>query len=200
MTGLFYVFGLALTVLAIVVSFLGLRSERFPKSRAAYAGLLGAMSVLVVASCGFAVALSAEEQEVRSEEIAEFRAEEAADAEEIDAEGPPDEAPSVEEPQNPEPKPEDALALTSPEDGSLVFEPISLTAPPGEVAIDYTNPSEVPHNVAIEADGETVAQGATVTGGKTGEAAAQLEAGSYAFFCSIPGHRESGMEGVLDVE
>jgi plastocyanin len=203
MTDLFYVFGIALTVMALVVSFFGLRSERFPDSRAAYTGVLGLMVVLVVASCGFAVALSREEADHRSEEIAEFRAEEAeAQAEAEGAETPP---PEGEPPQDaPEeeiqPAPAETVELTSPADGSLVFEPTTLEAGVGEVEINYTNPSPVPHNVAIEADGETVAQGATVSGGDAAAATADLEAGDYVYYCSIPGHREAGMEGQLTVE
>ena len=58
----------------------------------------------------------------------------------------------------------------------------------------------MPHNVAIESEGETIAQGATVSGGDAAAAIASLEPGEYIFYCSIPGHRESGMEGDLTVE
>ena len=197
MSELFYVFGIGLTLLAIALAFFGLRSESFPNSRGIYAGVLGVMGALVVASCAFAVVLSREEQEHRREEVAEFRAEEEALAAE-EAEGGGEEA---EEPEDAaEPEAGDPIALTSPEDGSLVFDPTELVAPVGEVTIAYTNPSEVPHNVAIEAEGETLAQGATVTGGEAGDATADLEAGDYVYYCSIPGHRESGMEGALAVE
>jgi plastocyanin len=203
MTDLFYVFGIALTVMALVISFLGLRSERFPGSRAAYTGVLGLMVALVVASCAFAVALSREEAEHRSEEVAEFRAEQAevqAEAEEAatpppEGEPPPDAPEEEVEGEQPE-----TLELTSPADGALVFEPTTLEARAGEVELNYTNPSPVPHNVAIEAEGETVAQGATVSGGDAAAATASLEPGEYIFYCSIPGHRESGMEGDLTVE
>ena len=92
------------------------------------------------------------------------------------------------------------MELTSPETGDLVFDPESLEARVGEVAIDYTNPSEVPHNVAIEGDGEELAQSETVTGGDSAAATVALEAGEYVYYCSIPGHREAGMEGTLTVE
>jgi plastocyanin len=200
MTGLFYAFGIGLTLMAIVVSFLGLRSERFPAGRGPFAGLLGVMGLLVVLSCGFAVALAREEKEHRDEEIAEFRAEE---EEEAAAQGEGSEGPvegtGTDEPGKLEPPAEDKLDLTSPEDGSLVFDTDILSAEAGEIVIDYSNPSQVPHNVALEEGEKTIAQGETVTGGAVSIAAAELEPGEYGFYCSIPGHREAGMEGVLVV-
>ena len=203
MTDLFYVFGIALTAMALVISFFGLRSERFPASRGAFAGVLTLMGLLVVTSCGFAIALSREEAEHRSEEVAEYEAEQEAEVE-AEAETPPEEpgsAPADLAPVDEGPPAEvETVELTSPEDGALLFDPESLEVPAGEVSIDYTNPSPVPHNVAIEADGKALAQGATVSGGESGAATAELKPGEYVFYCSIPGHREAGMEGPLTVE
>jgi len=192
MSELFYVFGIGLTVLALVVAFGGMRMEKFP-STMVFRGGLAVMGIFVVAACAFAIVLSREEKEERVEEIEAFRAEEEAAAEE-------GEAPEVDEPADAEPVEEDALALTSPEPGDLIFDPTTLEAGAGEVTINYTNPSEVPHNVAIEDGSETVAQGETVTGGSSAPATASLEPGDYVYYCSIPGHRESGMEGTLTVE
>jgi len=192
MSELFYVFGIGLTVLALVVAFGGMRMEKFP-STMVFRGGLAVMGIFVVGACAFAIVLSREEKEERVEEIEAFRAEEEAAAEE-------GEAPEVDEPADAEPVEEDALALTSPEPGDLIFDPTTLEAGAGEVTINYTNPSEVPHNVAIEDGSETVAQGETVTGGSSAPATASLEPGEYVYYCSIPGHRESGMEGTLTVE
>ena len=199
MNDLFYVFGLALTAMALIVAFVGMRVEKFPSSRSAMFGVIGLMTFLVVGSAAFGVSLAREEHEHRAEEIAEYRAEveeeeaadpsEAEEPTEVEAEGEPEATQG-----------EEGLELTSPPEGDLVFEPESLEAEAGEVTIEYTNPSEVPHNVAIEVDGETVAQGETVTGGETGPASARLEPGEYVFYCSVPGHREGGMEGPLTVE
>lgn len=209
MSDLFYVFGLGLVVLAVVVAFAGMKSEKFPSTRGAYLGGLTVMTFFVVGSCAFAIVLAREEKEHRSEEIAEFRAEEAeeeaeaAEAEDAGAEpgeDDPTEQPGEDDPEEPETEPGEPLMVTSPEAGDLLFETTELVAPAGEVVIDYTNPSQVPHNLAIEIEGEDPAQGETVTGGSTAETSADLEPGEYAFYCSIPGHRESGMEGLLIVE
>jgi len=192
MSDLFYVFGIALTVVAVVVAFVGLRVESFP-SRPVMIGGLALFAFLVVGSAAFAVVLSREEHEVREAEIFEYRAEQAEEVEE-------GEEPISEQPTDEEPVQGGSLALTSPDAGDLIFEPDALEAEAGEVALDYTNPSEVPHNVAIEDDSEILAQGETVTGGDSAAATAELEPGEYVYFCSIPGHRESGMEGTLTVK
>jgi plastocyanin len=200
MSDLFYVFGIALVVLALIVSFAGLRMENFPGSRGVLTAVLGIMGALVVASCAFAVVLSREEADHRAEEVAEFNAEQEEAEEAATDEEDPGTTPAAEEPQIETEAGVETVELTSPETGDLVFEPESLEAPVGEVAIDYTNPSEVPHNVAIEGDGEELAQSETVTGGDSATATVALEAGEYVYYCSIPGHREAGMEGALTVE
>jgi plastocyanin len=206
MSDLFYVFGIALTVMALIVAFAGMRIEKFP-SRGAFVGGLAAMVFLVVGSAAFAIVLSREEKEHRDVEIAEYREAHQDDAlaqidgqavtggEEASEEG-------SEETGTVDVEAEDAqeLELTSPELGDLVFDPTELVADAGSITIDYVNPSQVPHNVAIEDGDETVAQGETVTGGDSGPATADLEPGQYVFYCSVPSHRESGMEGTLVVE
>ena len=67
---LFYVLGIALVVVALVVSAIGLRFERFPASRGVLALGLGIVAVLVGATATFAWIQAEDEQEHRDEEIA----------------------------------------------------------------------------------------------------------------------------------
>jgi len=80
---------------------------------------------------------------------------------------------------------------------NLAFVPTSLTAPAGKVTIIMTNNSAIPHSVAIEAPGDV--QGAIVNQGQTSKTTAVLKAGSYTYFCTVPGHRQAGMVGTLTV-
>src|SRR3990172_9030452 len=66
----FYVLGVVLVVTALVVSVIGLRSERFPGSRLALAAGAGLLVFLVVATTTSAVILAREEQRHRNEEAA----------------------------------------------------------------------------------------------------------------------------------
>lgn len=208
MSDLFYVFGILLTLGALIVAFVGLRAQGFPSSRGALIGVASLFALLVIGTCGYAVVLAREEQEHREHEAEEREVSEEeavgeheADTEE-EAEADAEAGGEANEPSGGESNTsgEQKLALTSPDDGQLVFEPDALEASAGEVTLEYTNPSAVPHNVAIEANGETVATGDVVTDGGVSVAAFELEPGSYVFYCAVPGHREGGMEGKLTVK
>ena len=81
-----------------------------------------------------------------------------------------------------------------------MFEEKSATAKAGKDTIDFTNSSAVPHNVAIEdSGGKVIAETEVVTEGSS-SAVADLKPGTYTYFCTIPGHRQAGMEGTLTVK
>ncbi len=79
----------------------------------------------------------------------------------------------------------------------LTFEPSEMVATAGEITIELTSQSAVAHDVVID---ETAEQVVSAGAGQTAVGTVTLEPGAYTFFCSIPGHRASGMEGVLTVE
>jgi plastocyanin len=92
------------------------------------------------------------------------------------------------------------LALEANSEGQLAYNTKTLSANAGKVTIDFTNQAPLAHNVTIEAAGGKIL-GATPTfqgGSKT--LTVQLAAGTYKFFCSVPGHRQAGMEGTLTVK
>jgi plastocyanin len=192
----FYVLGVALVVIALIVSVIGLRTERFPTSRLALAGGVGLLVLLVAATTTSAVILAREEQRHRNEEAAHEEQEMATEAEE-EGESPQQlEDPSAE---GGAPAETGALSLEADAGGELAFNSDSLEASAGEVKITLDNPASVEHDVAIERDGEEIAKSDLVSEGTT-EMSAELEPGEYVFYCSVPGHREGGMEGTLTVE
>jgi mono/diheme cytochrome c family protein len=66
----FYVLGLTLTAVALVVSFIGVRSHRFPPSRPVLIGGIALFCVLIGGTAAFAWLSAEEEQSHRNEEIA----------------------------------------------------------------------------------------------------------------------------------
>jgi plastocyanin len=84
--------------------------------------------------------------------------------------------------------------------GALAFTETQVSAPAGSDTIEFDNPSSTGHNVYVEDDsGNVVAETDTISDGKT-SAPADLQPGTYTFYCAIPGHREAGMEGTLTVK
>jgi plastocyanin len=92
------------------------------------------------------------------------------------------------------------LSLEANAEGQLAYNTKSLEAKSGTIAIDFTNKSSLPHNVTIEsASGEKVGATPTITGSSK-TLSVSLKPGTYKFFCSVPGHRQAGMEGTLTVK
>jgi len=84
--------------------------------------------------------------------------------------------------------------------GALAYTSDSATASAGKATVNFTNSSPVPHDVAIEDEaGETIAETEVLSEGSD-SATAELEPGKYTFFCTVPGHRQGGMEGTLTVK
>lgn len=84
--------------------------------------------------------------------------------------------------------------------GELAYTSATETANAGKVTIDFKNPQALDHNVALEnSKGEEIARTELIADG-TETTTADLKPGTYHFYCTVPGHREAGMEGTLTVK
>jgi plastocyanin len=83
--------------------------------------------------------------------------------------------------------------------GGLLFQFADAQATAGKVTIESKNDESIGHNIAVEGNGIDQ-KGPVVQGGGTSKIDVDLKPGSYTFFCSVPGHREGGMEGKLTVK
>jgi plastocyanin len=83
--------------------------------------------------------------------------------------------------------------------GATLYEFGSAEATAGQLTINSVNESSVDHNIALEGGGVNE-EGEVVKDGGTSTVEADVKPGEYTFFCSVPGHREGGMEGKLTVK
>ena len=92
------------------------------------------------------------------------------------------------------------VQLSADPSGALAYETDSLSGAGTNVQIAFTNDSGTPHDVRVEDADGTDLGGTDTFAGSSETADLELEAGEYTFFCSVPGHRQAGMEGTLSVE
>jgi plastocyanin len=190
----FFVIGPLLAASAVVVSFIGLRFENFP-GRFTPVVILWFV-ILVGGATTFAVLHGKDEQEARAAEVEsageKFTEEEKSPVGSGEAEGA-----AKAKPEAKAKGPGGTLQLAA-DPTQIAFDTTTLTSKPGKVTIDFSNPSALEHDVAIEQNGKQIAVSETIAKGKT-SVSADLEPGTYTFLCTIPGHAEAGMEGTLTV-
>lgn len=210
---LFYVFGIAAALSAVGISLVGLKVKSFP-GRAMPLVILW-FAFLVGGAATFSVLHAQDEEEHKAHELAhanevfeaeadqapgskaQAEAEESGEAEAKEAN--PGEAKETSPMPAEGPGPGGTLQLAA-DPSAIAYDKAELSSAPGKVTIDFTNPAALEHDVAIEAaGGEELAASETISEGKT-SVSTELATGTYTFFCSVPGHREAGMEGTLTVK
>lgn len=93
------------------------------------------------------------------------------------------------------------LQIDANPDGQLAYQVSSATASAGSLTIDSRNAAAIPHDIAIQegTDGAVLGTGRVVSGGGVSSVSVDLRPGRYTFYCTVPGHREGGMQGTLTV-
>jgi len=90
--------------------------------------------------------------------------------------------------------------ISTPSGSSLAYDEKSVSASSGNVTIDFDNKQALQHDVTV-ADSSGKVLGATdLVSSGTASTTVNLQPGSYTFYCSVPGHREAGMQGTLTVK
>jgi plastocyanin len=191
----FYIAGGVLVAWALIVSLgLGLRRPDFPGTKAGERMVIAVTAVLVLVAVGAAVITSGGSTKAATSAatVSSSQAPAGGAATPTATTGTP--APS----SSPAAGASTSLKLAANPEGQLTYNTKQLSAPAGKVTITMANMSPVEHNV-------TVAQGSVVLGatptfkGGSKTLTVNLKSGTYTFYCSVPGHRQAGMEGTLTV-
>jgi plastocyanin len=199
----FFVGGIVLVCAAVGLAFFGIRgSDSFPPSRGVMVGVIGLFAAVVATTMAFAIVKSNDEQSERNEKLAseEQQPSNSGGAQPATPGGQPQASEGGNQ-QAPQPTgTTENLDVSSPADGGLVFQPDGLTAKPGSITITYDNPSQVPHSIAVAtANGNVLGEVQPFTAGNESVNLTNVAAGKYVFYCTVPGHREAGMQGNLTI-
>jgi plastocyanin len=94
----------------------------------------------------------------------------------------------------------ETIAVSANPEGLFKYVPPTLSAKAGKVTIAFTNGAPVEHNLTVaSASGAVAGATPTFTGGVK-NLTVSLTPGTYKFYCTVPGHRQAGMEGTLVVK
>jgi uncharacterized cupredoxin-like copper-binding protein len=90
--------------------------------------------------------------------------------------------------------------ISTPSGSTLAFNQKSLSAKAGSLTIDFDNMQALQHDVKVEDSSGQEIGGTDLVSSGTATATVDVQPGTYTFFCSVPGHREAGMEGTMTVK
>ncbi len=90
------------------------------------------------------------------------------------------------------------IAMTAAE---FKYTPKDVTATAGDITFNVANKGTVEHNFVIEdPKGKVLKEVDAIQPGKSAPVKVNLKAGKYVIVCTVPGHREAGMQASLTVK
>lgn len=93
------------------------------------------------------------------------------------------------------------LKVEADPNGQLAYVPNKLSAKAGNVTIEFKNPQGLSHDLAVEdPSGKLIGKSELIAESSTSLSLSNLTPGTYHYYCTVPGHREAGMEGTLLVK
>ncbi len=186
----FYIAGGLLVAWALIVSFgLGMRRPDFPSTLGGQRAVMATTALLVLVTVSMAVVTSGGEAKSTSAAPAAAATTPAATQPTATSGSPGTPAPAGAA---------TLLALQANPQGQLSYNTKQLAAHAGTVTIVMTNMAPEEHNVTVAEGSKVLGATPTFVGG-TRRLTLNLKPGKYTFYCSVPGHRQAGMEGTLSI-
>jgi plastocyanin len=216
----FYIAGGALVAWALILSVaIGMRTPSFPASQGAERAVIAISVVLVGVTASMAVLSSGGEKSVASAATSAASTPEGVVPPATAGQGAAPSAGASAAPtsggssssapgtsattgtpppaSSPAAKSSGPLKLAADPSGTLSYNTKQLSAAAGKVTVDFVDASPVPHDVVIAQGSKVLGQTPVKTGSSTLNVT--LKPGTYTFYCSVPGHRQAGMQGTLTV-
>jgi plastocyanin len=187
----FYIAGGVFAAWAVLLAFLGLSRASFPGGRRGQGAVVGISVLLAAVAIGTAIGTASTEKPEKKKVVEAGAVKPAAAAPKAAATGgtaAPATRPAAAAP----------LALAADPSGALMYDKKALSAKAGKVTVAFTNASQIGHDVTI-AKGPTKLAGTNVITNSKASVSVTLKPGAYVFYCSVPGHRQAGMQGTLTV-
>ena len=174
----FHYAGAALALWAVILAGLGIMRHEFP-AKGGEKIVMAISAILVAAAIGTAIGTAKNAPKGGAEAAAQTKP----------AATPPPGQPTAQ-----------TLKLSADPSGALKFDKTALQAKKGNVQIVLDNPAPLQHNITLDGPGGLHKQGPTVNKGGASQVSAALKPGKYTYYCSVPGHRQAGMQGTLTVK